>query len=150
MKPLTKKILKGYAGALLLLLFLGLLLPCSNCPKTAARRAVTWTFIQNFDAASRAYKAEYGIYPLGSLREVVFALTGKNPRNIIFLAFPKSDLNQAGELIDSWKTPFRLARVSDAKRPQLISAGQDKAFGTPDDITLTNQGTQDVINLNKQ
>ena len=138
MNPQAKKVLKWCAGFLSFLLLLGALFPCTNCPRKAARRVEARNLIQSFDTASRAYKAEYGYYPTGKPSEIVTALTGKNLRSIVFLGLRERDLNQAGEPIDYWKTPFRFERVSDGEPLQLTSAGPDKTFGTQDDVTRNN------------
>ena len=138
MKPRTRTILNWCIGVLVLLLFLGLLFPCTNCPRKAARRVEARNLIRNFGLASRAYKEEFGNYPAGKPKEIVSALTGKNPRNIEFMILRKRDLNESGEMIDFWNTPFRFERVSDAEPLQLTSAGPDKTFGTQDDVTLNN------------
>jgi len=135
MKPLNNALLSWVMGILLSLVVLGLLFPSSHLKK-AGRVAVTQAMIRNFDAALRAYRAEYGKYPSGGLKEVESALRGNNPHGTIFMELLASDLNQAGEQVDPWNTPFRLVPARDATPPQLISAGPDKVFGTQDDITF--------------
>jgi len=139
MKRLTKRNLNVGAGVLLVLVFLGLVFPSTTCFGTRGRIVATRTLIQNFDMASRAYKAEYGSYPSGGPREVVSALAGNNPHSIVFLKLSESFLGLAGEPIDLWKTPFQLVRASDIEPPQLISAGPDKVFGTRDDVPRISQ-----------
>ena len=139
MKPQTKTILKWCPVFLFAVLLLGALFPCTNCPRKAARRVEARNLIQSFDTACRAYNAEYGHYPMGKPAGIVVALTGKNLRSIVFLKLRERDVNQAGELIDYWKTPFRFERVSDGEPLQLTSAGPDKTFGTQDDVTSINR-----------
>ena len=43
-------------------------------------------------------------------------------------------MNPNGEIIDPWKTPYRIIFDTDSK-VHIVSAGPDKIFGTPDDIT---------------
>jgi hypothetical protein len=139
MKPKTKTILKWSAGVFLLLLVLGLAMPCTNCPQTAARRFEARLLIRSFDIASRRCKAQFGSYPTGNPSEILAALAGRNSQRMIFLDLRERSLNQAGELIDFWRTPFRFEHVSDSEPPKLTSAGPDKAFGTQDDVTLNNE-----------
>jgi hypothetical protein len=85
--------------------------------------------------ACQYYVIEYGALPPTSenyrLKKI---LCGDNPRGIAFLNLRSSDFSLNGEMIDPWKTPFRIAFDSDSK-VHVISAGPDKIFGTPDDIT---------------
>jgi Type II secretion system (T2SS), protein G len=136
MKPKTKKILVWSTGVVVAFLFVGSLVPVTNRSSKMARVAITRVLIQDFDAACRTYKADSGNYPSGSLSEMVSALEGKNPHGVIYLQFLGRYLNQAGEPIDPWKTPFRFVRPSDTEPPQLISAGPDRVFGTKDDVML--------------
>ena len=138
LRPLTKKIVKWGTCIILLLLLISFLFPCTNCQGNSALKTETRFLIQNFDLASRAYKKEYCNYPSGRPNEIISALTGNNPRCIEFLSLGVHNLDQNGNLIDLWRTPFRFIQNTDSEPPQLISAGPDKIFETQDDLTLTN------------
>jgi hypothetical protein len=140
MKRKTKKVLVWSAGVLSSFLLVGLLLPVPHRPGKFTRILITRSLIQGFDAACRAYKADCGRYPSGTLSEVMSALEGNNPHGLVFFQIQSNSLNQAGEPIDQWKTPFRLAPAVDTEPPQLISAGPDKVFGTKDDISADGSG----------
>ena len=71
----------------------------------------------------------------GENREVVEALTGKNPHKLVFLNPRHPALNQNLELIDRWGNPFRFHPLSGSIM-EISSAGPDGNFGTADDITL--------------
>ena len=58
--------------------------------------------------ALQKYKENVGTYPVGSNAEIVKALKGRNPKNVIILISHKMELNEKGELIDPWKTPLRI------------------------------------------
>ncbi len=46
----------------------------------------------------------------------------------------RDDIDWSGEIIDGWGTPLQIGTGRGAK-VQIRSAGPDKIFGTPDDIT---------------
>lgn len=45
----------------------------------------------------------------------------------------KSPLLKPGQLVDSWRTPYRVEK--DGKAWTITSAGPDRKFGTKDDVT---------------
>ena len=71
----------------------------------------------------------------GENRDVVAALTGRNPHRLIFLDPAHPALSAGNELLDRWGTPFRFHPIS-GSHMEFSSAGPDGAFGTNDDITL--------------
>ena len=48
--------------------------------------------------------------------------------------FKVNQMDSRDELVDGWGTPFRISYLSDSE-VSIVSAGPDKIFGTPDDIT---------------
>ena len=88
-----------------------------------------------------AYRSIFRENPIaGENREVIEALSGKNPYQLIFISSDHPAL-EGGELVDRWGSPFRFHPVSGA-RMEFSSAGPDGRFGTIDDITL---GKEDLI-----
>jgi hypothetical protein len=85
--------------------------------------------------AVSAYELQYGaLPPTSSNREFIAALSGNNPEKVNFLREVRQHLNWSGELVDQWGTPVRFE--TGHKYPiRMISAGPDKIFGTPDDIS---------------
>jgi hypothetical protein len=81
--------------------------------------------------ALQKYKENVGSYPIGSNADVVKALKGKNPKNVIILISHKMQLNEKGELIDPWTTPLRIY-FSDSGI-LVRSAGPNRRF---DDSTV--------------
>ena len=59
-------------------------------------------------AGLQQYKENLGSYPVGGNAQVVNALLGKNPRNIMILVNLKTRLNDKGEMLDAWGTPLRV------------------------------------------
>lgn len=90
--------------------------------------------IAAFDAVYQAYKREFGSYPpVTENFRVVKIFQGENPRQKEFFAFKNGDLNVNGEVVDGWETPFRFDYEEGA--PVILSAGEDRVFGTDDDMT---------------
>jgi len=87
-------------------------------------------------SAVRDYSARFGGNPFGNNREITGKLNGGNPKQIVFL---KEDdgmrINQRGELIDNWGTPFFFHQISGTEM-EIRSAGPDRKMWTPDDLVL--------------
>ncbi len=81
----------------------------------------------------RKYRAAFGENPVGSNPEITRALAGKNPTGAKFLARESITLNDAGELLDLFGTPYFFHPVSGAIM-EIRSAGPDRKLFTPDDI----------------
>lgn len=82
-----------------------------------------------------AYRTIFRENPIaGTNAEVVAALTGQNPYDLIFVEPEHPAINKAGELVDRWGTPYRFHPVSSILPLEITSAGPDLLFGTPDDL----------------
>lgn len=98
------------------------------------------TMEQQIETACLAYMTEYGALPSTSENyRLIKILKGEskmegNPRAIAFLTVKPEDLTTNGELIDPWKIPYRITFDANSK-VHVLSAGPDKVFGTPDDMT---------------
>jgi hypothetical protein len=87
--------------------------------------------IENLFASLQKYKEYVGSYPVGSNAEVVKALKGANPKNVIILVGRKEELNEKGEFTDPWGTALR---IYFADNTVLVrSAGPNRRF---DDSTV--------------
>jgi hypothetical protein len=93
------------------------------------------TYAEQISVACETFRMEYGALPETTenyrLKKI---LCGDNLRKIEFISLKLRDVNVNGEMIDPWGTPFRIMFDDDFK-VHVISAGPDKIFGTPDDIT---------------
>jgi type II secretory pathway pseudopilin PulG len=107
-------------------------------PMSRARypRLSAETAESQIETACLAYLAEYGTLPATSENyRLVKILTGENnPRAITFITLKPTDMTANGELQDPWGTPYRITFDSNSKI-HVMSAGPDKVFGTPDDVT---------------
>jgi len=101
----------------------------------AALRAKTRAEMNQLQIAIIAYQNEYDTLPPGKDNAVmVRELISDNPRQIAFLNLKPTDMNAAGEVLDAWHTPMRITLV-DPQHPLIKSAGPDKTWDTPDDIS---------------
>jgi len=101
----------------------------------AAQKSKVAYLEKEIETACAAYKEEYGTLPQTSENyQLIKILQQDNPRKISFLENNSNDFNSNGEIVDPWGTPFRITFDSDSK-VHAASAGPDKVFGTPDDVT---------------
>lgn len=82
------------------------------------------------------YRQANGSNPQGGLNEeIVERLLGYNERNVRFLPEPFPFLNERGELVDRWGSPYFFHPVS-AEVMEIVSAGPDRELWTEDDLTI--------------
>lgn len=92
------------------------------------------TVMENVRSVVRRYGHMYGGNPVGQNVEITRALNGGNQRRVRFLQEDAGmRLNEAGELVDSWGTPFFFHQLA-ALRTEIRSAGPDKTMWTADDL----------------
>ena len=89
--------------------------------------------VDNLFYALQKYKEQVGSYPIGSNAEVVRALMGNNPKNLMILVGRKKDLDSKGQIVDPWGTPLRI--YFSGEGVLIRSAGPNKRF---DDSTVPN------------
>lgn len=90
--------------------------------------------LDNMRHAIRDYGAMFGGNPVGVNSEITSQLNGHNPRQANFIR-PEAGmrLNDQGELVDPWGTPYFFHQLSGAEM-QIRSAGPDKIMWTADDL----------------
>lgn len=92
--------------------------------------------LENMRSAVRDYAGRFGGNPFGINREITARLNGANPKQIVFL---KSEdgmrINDRGELIDNWGTPFFFHQISGSEM-EIRSAGPDHKLWTKDDLVI--------------
>lgn len=91
------------------------------------------TVLANMRATVRQYAEMFGGNPVGTNPEITRALNGDNPRHIIFLKPDGNRVNDNGELVDPWGTPYFFHQLS-AQDMEIRSAGPDKLMWTSDDL----------------
>jgi hypothetical protein len=85
--------------------------------------------------ALAAYRSEYGDVPKGSPAEIIAALTGGNTRKIIFIEVPSDQLNEKGEFVDPWGTPYHFVPTDPAEKPHVYSLGPNKVDEQVGDVS---------------
>lgn len=82
------------------------------------------------------YAARFGGNPVGTNPEITAALNGGNSKQVQFLkAEDGLRINQQGELIDSWGTPYFFHQLSGTEM-EIHSAGPDRVMWTADDLVI--------------
>ncbi len=72
--------------------------------------------------------------------EVTNGLLGNNAQKRAFLSSLHPRINQYGELVDRWETPYEFHFLS-ARQVEIFSAGPDQEHSTDDDVVIM-MGTQ--------
>ncbi len=83
------------------------------------------------------YKEFVGTYPTGNNSAIAKALLGQTEKKVLILAVRRSDLNDKGEIVDPWRTPYQF--YFSHNEVLIRSAGpnkawEDSAIGTADDL----------------
>ncbi|MDB6137878.1 MAG: hypothetical protein JWO94_950 [Verrucomicrobiaceae bacterium] len=83
----------------------------------------------------RDYRTLMGGNPVGTNAEIMKAVMGGNPRQATLGPPEGQRLNEKGELIDRWGTPYFFHQMS-ATDMQIRSAGPDRVLWTADDVFM--------------
>jgi hypothetical protein len=88
------------------------------------------------------YKEFTGVYPPGNNVSIAKALLGQSDKKVLILAVRQNDLNDKGEIVDPWGTPFRFYFSGD--EVLIRSAGpnrgwEDDAAPEADDLYRSNR-----------
>lgn len=84
-------------------------------------------------AMLRDYRTRMGQNPVGSNAEIMQALMGRNPANARLGPPGGQTLNEQGELVDQWGTPYFFHQNSKDSM-EIRSAGPDRKMWTTDDL----------------
>ncbi|MEO1844642.1 MAG: hypothetical protein ABGZ37_10240 [Akkermansiaceae bacterium] len=84
----------------------------------------------------RNYQQRLSRVPTGGLNEeIVGSLRGRNPWKLVYIGEENAELNEKGELLDRFGTPYYFHPISET-RIDVRSAGPDRKFWTEDDVWL--------------
>jgi hypothetical protein len=83
----------------------------------------------------RDYRTLMKENPVGSNAEIMAALMGGNPKHARLGPPGGAGLNDQGELLDQWGTPYFFHQMS-ATLMEIHSAGPDKRMWTSDDVVV--------------
>ena len=87
--------------------------------------------MQSLAMAMKQYQAEYGHFPTGESKAIIAALSGDNPRKMVFLDWTETSRHRASMDADPWGTPYRIMTVSNDV--VITCAGPDQIYDTNDD-----------------
>ena len=92
--------------------------------------------LENMSRAIRQYGGMFGGNPVGNNPEITSQLSGNNPKHISFInAEAGMRINENGELIDPWGTPYFFHQLSGTDM-EIHSAGPDRVMWTMDDLVI--------------
>jgi hypothetical protein len=91
--------------------------------------------IDNVQFVLRDYRVRLGANPEGTNAEIMRKLLGANFAHVRFELPEGQTLNEKGELLDRWGTPYFFHQLS-AKEMEIRSAGPDRKIYTSDDIVM--------------
>jgi hypothetical protein len=83
----------------------------------------------------RDYRTLAGENPVGTNAEIMAALMGNNPKQARLGPPDGTQLNDKGELLDRWGTPYFFHQLS-RDHMEIRSAGEDKVMWTDDDPVI--------------
>ena len=83
----------------------------------------------------RDYRTLAGENPVGTNAEIMAAVMGNNPKQAKLGPPEGAKLNEKGELIDRWGTPYFFHQLS-RDHMEIRSAGPDKVMWTADDPVI--------------
>jgi hypothetical protein len=90
--------------------------------------------LDNVRHAIHDYGAMFGGNPVGINSEITSQLNGGNPKQVNFIqADAGMRINEKGELVDPWGTPYFFHQLS-GRETEIRSAGPDKIMWTADDL----------------
>jgi hypothetical protein len=113
-----------------------LYIPSVNMAKALNTAADPQEDLDMIESMFDQYKWAYKFLPEGGEnRELVAALTGQNPKKVIFLQPGSVPMSAEGELLDRWGTPYHFHKISD-QILDIVSAGPDRRLWSNDDLSL--------------
>ena len=83
---------------------------------------------RGLDEALLEYRKEFGRFPEGSAGEIISALCGRNEKEKAYLVLGPTAVNEHGEMLDPWGTPFRITFDHVSGMPKIHSAGPNMIF----------------------
>jgi hypothetical protein len=101
-------------------------------PLNAASERQLLEVLENVRVMIRDYRTALGENPVGTNAEIMRAINGDNAKQARIGAPPGQGLNNSGELVDPWGTPFFFHQVSRTEM-EIRSAGPDRVMWTADD-----------------
>jgi hypothetical protein len=108
--------------------------PVTTVPETTESVSLPpKTILENMGRTIQQYASMFGENPVGTNPEITSALQGDNPKHINFLKQDGNRVNEKGELVDPWGTPYFFHQIS-SHEMEIRSAGPDRVMYTGDDL----------------
>ena len=85
---------------------------------------------ENLILGLQQYKEFTGAYPVGNNVSITRAMQGKNDQKVLILSIRQIDLNDKGEIVDPWNTPYRFYFSGD--EVLIRSAGPNRIWEDDD------------------
>src|SRR6266850_96734 len=104
----------------------------SSLAGTTAAETVVQAEMESVKFVVRDFRAALDGNPVGNNAEITRALMGANRSKTRFLDTGAFQLNDSGELIDHWGTPYFFHQIS-GHEMEIRSAGPDRRMWTGDD-----------------
>ncbi len=106
-----------------------------SSPAPAVRDEETMLELDRINLMLRDYRTLTGENPVGTNAEIMAAAMGDNPKQAKLGPPEGAKLNEKGELIDRWNTPYFFHQLS-RDHMEIRSAGPDKIMWTDDDPVI--------------
>src|SRR5579859_3052876 len=95
------------------------------------------TDCDNLIMGIQQYREFVGTYPTGNNSQITKSLLGQTDKKVLILAVRRSDINDKGEIVDPWGTPYQF--YFSHNEVLIRSAGpnkvwEDSAIPTADDL----------------
>jgi hypothetical protein len=103
---------------------------------TEAERTAALGRLARIDRLLRDFARNLGEFPIGTNADITRALRGNNLKKIVLVTPDEMPINDRGELIDDWQTPYFFHQVS-GRQMEIYSAGPDRQMWTADDLKVT-------------
>jgi hypothetical protein len=91
--------------------------------------------MENVQLMFRDFRTRMGGNPVGTNAEIMKGVMGENPVNAVLGPPEGQRLNDYGELVDRWNTPYFFHQLSKDDM-EIRSAGPDRKMWTVDDIVV--------------
>ena len=83
----------------------------------------------------RDYRSVFGENPVGTNADIMAEIMGRNEKQAKLGPPEGMQLNERGELIDRWGTPYFFHQIS-RDHMEIHSAGPDRIMWTDDDVVI--------------
>lgn len=91
--------------------------------------------LENVQSMFRNFRTRMGENPVGTNAEIMKAVMGGNPARAQLGPPEGQGLNEQGELVDRWGTPYFFHQLS-KDQMETRSAGPDRILWTGDDVVI--------------